>query len=277
MVEIGQYNRLRVLKQVDFGLYLEGDTLGEILLPKRYTTADMKIGDEIDIFLYRDSEDRLTATTDHPIATVGECESFKVAAVNKAGAFLDWGLPKDLLVPFNEQRKPLSEGEVCVACVYLDGHTSRIAASTRLDEFLSEESDNFTPGQQVSLLICAHTDLGLKAVINSTHLGMVFDSDLLQPLKVGEKLTGYIKHVREDLRIDLAIQPPAVETRGDLCSQILEYLHASDGESTLTDKSTPDAIFAQFGVSKSNYKKALGQLYKRKQIRLGNKVIELVR
>lgn len=275
MVEIGQYACLRVLKHVDFGLYLDGENLGEILLPKRYTEDDMEIGHLVDVFIYKDSEDRLTAITERPRACVGECANFPVAEVNDIGAFLDWGLPKDLLVPFNEQRRPLQAGRSAIACLYLDPHSNRIVASTKIDKRLSETSDDFVPGQAVSLLIYTQTDLGMKAIINHTHLGMIMKSDLLQPLKAGQTIKGYIKYIRPDLRIDLALQPPMVETRDELCDKIIAHLNANGGESELTDKAAPDAIFQQFGVSKSSYKKALGRLYQQKQIRISKQSISL--
>lgn len=276
-MEIGKTNSLEVLKEVDFGIYLDGGDKGEILMPARYVPKDVKVGNRVEAFIYRDSEDRLIATTEKPKVMVGQCAYLKVKAVDKIGAFLDWGLPKDLLVPFNQQSVPMQQGYSYVVYAYLDSKTSRIAASSKLNHFLEESGNGFRVGQEVDLMIVSRSDLGYKAVIDGTHLGLVFHAEATRPLKFGQKMKGYIKQIRQgDKRIDLALEPGRALTRKDLNKQILEYLKANQGVSRITDKSPPDQILEQFGVSKANYKKALGALYKEKKILIESGKVTLV-
>ncbi len=268
MVEIGRYNTLEVVKTVDFGVYLDGDDLGTILLPKRYVPERCALGDRLSVFIYTDSEDLLIATTEAPRVCAGECAHLVVKDVNDAGAFLDWGLSKDLLVPYGEQHKPMEVGKSYVVCVYLDEHSDRIVASSRLSRHLQETSMYFKEHQAVDLLICGRSDMGYKAVINHTHLGLVFRDEAFKALKYGEKVQGYIHGIRQDKKIDLALQLPAGKGRDELSERILADLRAQKGASTLTDKSDPKEIYRLFNVSKNNYKKALGALYKQKKIRI---------
>ncbi|MBU3069943.1 GntR family transcriptional regulator [Aestuariicella sp. G3-2] len=277
MVQIGKFNRLKVVKLVDFGLFLDGDKFGNILLPKRYIPANTDIGDELDVFIYLDSEDEIIATTERPKVTVGECAYLKVTDVNRVGAFLDWGLPKDLMVPYNEQSNPMEEGKSYVVYVYLDPYTNRIVASSRLNRHLSEESLFFKPQQAVKLMICGRTDMGYKAVINNTHLGLLFKDDAFKPLKYGARTPGYIKAIRADKKIDLSLQLPPVQQRAQLTEQILEHLEARGGTSNLTDKSAPDDIYKEYNVSKGAYKKALGSLYKERRILIEPDKITLIK
>jgi predicted RNA-binding protein (virulence factor B family) len=276
MVELGKTTRLRVIKELPFGLYLDAHELGEILLPKRYIPKGTRVGDQLEVFLYTDSEDLPIATTLRPKAEVGQCAHLRVVSVTGVGAFMDWGLPKDLLVPFSEQRVPMEEGRSYTVYVYLDEQTGRIAASSRLSHFLSETGQRFVAEQPVDLLICGRTDIGLKAVIDGTHLGMILKNDLLQPIKVGQQVQGYIKGVRDDGRINLKLQPGGQQGRDELTARILDALKAEGGSLPLTDKSSPEAIFKRFQVSKANYKKALGKLYKARLIRLGREHITLL-
>ena len=266
-MDIGKRNSLEVLKEVDFGIYLDGGDEGEILMPSRYVPRGTKVGQSIDAFIYRDSEDRLIATTENPKVKVGQCAYLKVKSVDKVGAFLDWGLSKDLMVPYNQQSVRMQQGYSYVVYAYLDSKTGRIAASSKLNHFLEESGDGFKVGQEVTLLIVSRSDLGYKAVIDGTHLGLIFHAEVTRPLKFGQKLKGYIKQIRSgDKRIDLALEQGRALTRKDLNMRILEYLKANQGVSRITDKSPPDQILQQFGVSKGNYKKALGALYKEKKI-----------
>lgn len=263
MAEIGRFNTLTVIKQVPFGIFLDGGTLGEILLPRLEVPADTLIGSALEVFLYNDSEDRPIATTRKPRAQVGQCVSLRCVQVNHAGGFLDWGLPKDLLVPFAEQRVPMREESAYVVHVYLDKPSGRVAASTRLDNWLSEDGKDFQPMQPVNLLIWARTDMGYKAVIEQTHLGLIFKTEVLQPLRIGQKLKGFVRRVREDGRIDLCLQLQGQEVRDELADKIMAHLEANDGVSTLCDHSTPDEIHGVYKVSKGNYKKAIGGLLKK--------------
>jgi uncharacterized protein len=277
MVEIGKRNTLRVVKLVDFGVYLDGENFREILLPSRYVPQGCAVGDEIDIFLYLDSDDLMIATTDIPKAMVGECAYLKVAAVNQVGAFLDWGLPKDLLVPYGEQQKPLEVGKSYVVYLYIDDASQRIAASTQIDKFLPDTSLYFKEQQQVDLMIYGRTDLGYKAIVNDVVTGLIFNSDVYTPLQNGQTLKGYIKQVREDKKLDLYLQLANREALDTLSEQILVFLKKQGGRSTMTEKSAPELIAKEFGASKSSYKKALGKLYKKRLILIEKTHIELVK
>lgn len=275
MIEIGKYNEMQVVKKVDFGLYLDGEEFDNILLPTRYMPDDCEIGDLLNVFIYLDSEDRLIATTEKPFAEVGQCAYLRVVDVNRIGAFLNWGLSRDLLVPFSEQNGRMQVGGFYVVYVYLDKSTNRIAASARLDNYLQETSPYFKAGQAVNLLISADSEMAYKAVINDTHLGLIYKNEVFQPLKRGQKVKGFIKSEREDGKIDLVLQLPGGETRDELMLHIIDHLKLQQGTSNLTDKSPPEEIYQQYSVSKANYKKALGRLYKQGLIKLGKDRITL--
>lgn len=276
-VKVGQYNVLRVVKRLPFGAYLSASSAKEeILLPKRYEPEDCKVDDLLKVFVYYDSEDRLVATTETPLAQVDECAYLKVVDVNMIGAFMDIGLMKDLFVPFSEQETRMKVGESYVVNIYLDEHTGRIMASSKLDKHLLEITHYHQPGQEVDLLIYAETELGFKAVLGTNYMGLLYKNEIFQPLKVGDKVKGYIKAIRSDKKIDLTLQLPSEKTRGTLANQILEFLKEQGGSSTLGDKSSPEEIYQQFEVSKKAYKKALGALYKRKLIVIEKDKIKLI-
>lgn len=277
MTEIGRMATLAVVKHLDFGMYLDGGQLGEILLPTRYIPDGVQIGDAVDVFLYLDSEDRLLATTETPYVMVGQFAHLYVKDTNKAGAFLDWGLPKDLFVPFKEQQSPMQPGKSYTVCVYRDA-SGRIAASSKLHSFFEEENfDDFTVGEEVELHIASRSDLGYKAIINGTHLGLIHKADVFQDLALGQELTGYIKNLREDGRIDISLQPPIGKAIESLSQKILDHLQAHGGSSPITDKSPPEVIYKEFGASKANFKRALGALYKEKRIELTKDKILLMK
>ncbi len=277
MVQLGKLNTLTVLKFVDFGIYLDGEAYGEILLPSRYVPQGCRVGDALEVFLHLDSDDLLIATTEIPKAMVGECAFLKVVAVNQVGAFLDWGLPKDLLVPFGEQQKPMEVGKFYVVYLYIDDASERIAASTYIDKFLPDASLYFKEQQQVDLLIYGRTDLGYKAVVNGVVTGLIFNSDVYTPLQQGQTLKGYIKNIRPDKKLDLYLQIANREALDTLSEQILAFLKKQGGRSTMTEKSAPELIAKEFGASKSSYKKALGKLYKKRLIVIEKTHIELVK
>ena len=276
MAQVGKFNKLQVVKEVDFGVYLDGGELDTILLPKRYVPKDCGIGDWIDVFLYFDSEDLLIATTETPKVQVGQCELLKVIDINNAGAFMDWGLPKDLLVPYSEQHKPMEVGYSYVVYVFYDHDSDRIAASTRLQDHLAEESVWVKPKQAVNLLIAGRTDLGYKAVIDNRYLGLIFRGDAFRPLKIGERVAGFIKSIRPDGKIDLLISQATLQGDHALGEDIIRHLKTSGGVSLLTDKSDLDDIYRTFKVSKKKYKQALGTLYKSKRILLAPDKITLI-
>jgi uncharacterized protein len=279
MLKIGEMNHMHVIKQVDFGVFLDGDKYGNILLPRRYVPADLKVGDDLDVFIYLDSDDCIIATTLTPKIMVGQCAFLEVKELNNVGAFLDWGLPKDLLVPFNEQHKPMEAGRSYVVTVFLDKHTSRITASSRLSMHLEERASGLKVNDAVDLVICGRTDLGFKAVINHTHLGLVFRDDAPRTLLYGEALKGFIKDIRDDRKIGLSLKATVANSkiRDDLTDVILAHLQSHNGISTLTDKSEPEDIFREYQVSKGNYKNALSKLYKERKILIEKDKISLVK
>ena len=276
MTQLGRYNRLRIVKRTEIGIFLDSDSYGEILLPRKYVQDSMQPGDEIEVFVYNDSEDRIIATTARPKAQVGECAYLKVVGSSKFGAFLDWGLPKDLLVPFSEQQKPMQKGYSYTVYLFVDESTDRIAASTRLEDYLSMDGSGFKPRQAVECLIYGRSDLGFKAVVDGSHLGQFFESETFRPLHYGESVKAYIKQVRKDGKIDLMLQLPSHLERDRLSDAIVEHLRQNDGISKMTDKSPPEDIYRTFGVSKASYKKALGKLYKQRSIAIDKHQIRLL-
>lgn len=275
MSKLGRYNLLRVTKTTSFGVYLDGANYGEILLPKRYVPQDCQPDSWLKVFVYLDSEDRLIATTETPLVKVGEVACLKVVSVNRFGAFLDWGLPKDLLVPRREQAIPMQEGQSYVVCVYVDDKTETIVGSSRLELFLNEFGSSFTPRQAVELMIYERTELGFKAVINGTHLGLLYANEVFQPLHIGQRVQGYIKAIRPDQKIDLMLQLPSPVVQDAVAQKILDHLHARGGSSTFTDKSSPEDIYREFQVSKAHFKRAIGLLYKQQKIVMGKDLIRL--
>ncbi len=266
MADIGKMNTLQVLRASDFGLFLDGGELGDILLPKHYAADSLRPGDTVEVFIMLDSEDRLTATTLKPYAMVDEFAHLRVVSVSGVGAFLDWGMPKDLLVPFREQKIKMREGESYMVRIYLDRASGRLAASSKLDKFLDKTEANYETGEKVDLLVCAKTDLGYKAIINGSHWGLVFHNEVFHPLERGRRLEGFIKLVREDGKIDLCLQKPGYEKVTDLTDVILNHIKKQGGFMPITGKSSPEEIRALFGVSKKTYKQAIGALYKKRLI-----------
>jgi predicted RNA-binding protein (virulence factor B family) len=277
MLEIGRLNKLRVLKEVDFGVYLDGEEFGEILLPKKYVPKNCRPGSIIEVFIYLDSEDRIIATTQKPYAMVGEFAELKVVSVSAAGAFLDWGLQKDLLVPFREQKQKMIKGKSYVVYVYFDEKSDRIAASAKLHKYLGKAPIDFRPGEDVDLLIYDETGMGYNAIINNTHMGLIYKNDIFQTLETGQKIKGYIKNIREDDKIDLLLQKPGYEKVDDISKKILELIKQHDGFVSVTDKSPPEVIYKTFGVSKKTYKKAIGALFKKRLITIEDDGIKLIR
>ncbi|KPA88607.1 hypothetical protein PF66_04973 [Pseudomonas asplenii] len=277
MALIGRYNSLQVVKHTNFGLYLDGAQDGEILLPNRYIPKDVPSEDEdwLNVFIYLDSDDKLIATTETPKVQVGEFASLKVKEVNSIGVFLDWGLPKDLLLPYSEEKRQLNAGDYCVVHVYLDKHTRRITATARLDRYLDKTPANYKVGQEVDLLVVETTDMGYKAIINNRHWGLIHKNEVFKFLRSGKREKGYIKQIRADGKISLSLQPVGEEAAGSLNAKILAKLRESNGVLPVSDKSDPALISDLFGVSKGNFKKAIGALYKQGQIVIHADRIEL--
>lgn len=268
MSRIGTTASLKIMKLVAGGAFLDGGDLGEVFISRKELPSGAAVGDEVTVFLYRDSEAVLTGTTARPRAELGQCAFMKVVAVTKSGVFVDWGLPKDLFVPASEQYKPLEEGRSYVILVYLDERTGRLAGTAKLHSHLNEDGSGFVPGQEVDLLICGFSDIGFKAVVDNTHLGLIFRDDAPGELRYGQRVRGFVKAVRPDNKLDLSLLPPGLSGVDMLAGRIVEYLRANGGVSPLTDKSPAENIAAAFGTSKSAFKKALGRLYKDRKIRL---------
>ena len=275
MIEIGRFNTLTVVKIVDFGIYLDGGERGEILMPKEYVPDNCFPDDEIKAFVYFDSEDRIIATTEVPYVQVGEFAFMKVVATSSVGAFLDWGLRKDLLVPFREQRDPMAEGKSYLVYAYVDKASDRIVASTKIDKYLDQIFPDYTPNQEVDILVARKTVLGYAVIVNNAHWGLIYDNEIFQRLKIGQRLKGYIKRVRDDEKIDVSLQPSGFAKIEGLAGEVLEKLKDYGGVLDISDKSDPEEIYNLFGCSKKNYKKALGTLLKQGLIVIGEKEIKL--
>jgi predicted RNA-binding protein (virulence factor B family) len=277
MIYIGRMNRMKVVKHVDFGVYLDGQDEGEILLPRKDVPHDTQVGDRLHVFIYRDSDDRLIATTKRPLVQVGEAAYLKVKQQNNVGTFMDWGLPKDLLVPFNEQAWPMNEGRNVVIYCYLDENTNRIAGTTKFHRHLSEDGRNvFQEGDAVKGMVAAQTELGYKIILNNTHIGLLYKNEVFKPMRFGHELKVFIKQIREDGRIDLSIAASNQDVRDELEEKIMAYLKAHDGVSRITDKSPPNVIYDTFNASKANFKRALGRLYKKRLVSLDKTQVRLL-
>ncbi len=266
MAQIGAFNQLTVIDIIAHGAILDGGDKGEILLPNRYVPEQCQAGDVVDVFIYADSQDRLVATTQKPKAQSGEFASLKVVQSNKIGAFLDWGLPKDLLVPFNHQHRPMEVGKFYLVRVLNDERTERIVASSKLDRFLDVWPAEYEQGEAVDLIIAGKTDLGFKAIVNNQHWGLIFQSDIFKPLRTGQKMKGYIKQMREDGRIDLMLSRAGKGKVIDFKDQLVNYLNQHDGFCDIHDKSSPALIQKTFGVSKKAFKATVGHLLKQGKI-----------
>lgn len=274
-IELGKFNRLEVVKQVDFGMYLDGGDEGEILLPARYVPEGCEVGDWLNVFLYLDNEERLIATTLTPLVQVGQFACLEVAWINQYGAFLNWGLMKDLFVPFSEQKMKMEVGRKYVVHAHLDEESYRIVASAKVDRYLSKEKPDYQTGEEVSILIWQKTDLGFKAIIENEFAGLLYDSEIFQTLRTGDTLTAFIKQVREDGKIDLVLQKPGFERIEDFSKILFDHIREHGGRINLNDKSPAEEIYDVFGVSKKTFKKAVGDLYKKRLIVLNEDGIAL--
>jgi len=276
MTEIGKINHLEVVKEVDFGIYLDGGDLGEILMPKRYVPEGTMPGDNLAAFIYLDSEDRLVATTEKPFAMVEEFALLEVVSVTQVGAFLNWGLPKDLFVPFREQRQPMEEGKKYLVYVYVDTNTKRIAASSKIEQYLDNIPVDYDLDEEVDLIIVNETDLGYNAIIDNSHFGILYKNEVFQPLNPGDKIQGYIKKIRTDGKIDLRLDKVGYEKISSFVDRIIAELQKNKGFLPLTDKSSPEEIYKTFKISKKNFKAAIGALYKKRFIALEENGIRLL-
>lgn len=274
-VHIGTMNTLTVARVRDNGIYLDGGTLGEILLPPREVAQPLKMGDRLEVFVYVDSDGTLLATPDKPLAMAGEFGYLKVLSLTRHGAFLDWGLKKNLLVPYGEQNGRMEEGRSYIVYLYLEPDTQRIAGSAKLERFLDNEPPDYERGQQVELVICEHTDIGYKAIVDHRHWGVIHDSDLFETVRYGERRKGYIKKLREDGKIDLQLQPIGYAKIDGIAAGILERLRSSGGFMPVGDKTPPETIQRLFGISKKSFKQALSALYRERLITIEKEGIRL--
>jgi predicted RNA-binding protein (virulence factor B family) len=273
MIKLEQNNKLKVIEVSDKGTFIEAHEYGHIFL--RNASETLKIGDVIEVFLHRDATNKILATLASNQVNINECALLKVVSVGKYGAFLDWGMPKDLLLPHSEQAYPVREGGSYVVYVVQD-NSDRLIASTMLHKYLEEDGLDLRKGDAVDLMIAAESDLGFKAAINNQQLGLIYHSDLSQPLKFGSRMKGWIKNIREDGKIDLSINMLDDKARDQLEMRILKMLQQQSGKIEFSDKSSPEAIFAVFKVSKKNFKRALGSLYKQKLIIISPSHVELI-
>lgn len=263
---LGDYNNLKIVKRVSFGLYLDGDEDGEILLPAKYVPDGYDIGDIIKVFVYLDNEERLVATTEEPLAKVGDFALLRVAWTNDYGAFLDWGLLKDLFVPFSEQEGKMVKGNSYLVYVTIDRKSYRIYASARLDKYLSRTKPPYETNEEVDIIVWRRTDLGWKVIVNGNHSGLVFANEVFRDLKTGDRLKGYVKRVRTDGKIDIVLQRHGVAGDDDSSMRLLSAIEAQRGFLPLNDNSSPDEIYSMLGMSKKAFKRAAGKLYKQRLI-----------
>ena len=277
MVQLGKYNRLTVVKEVDFGIYLDGGEDLEILMPGKYVPEGTKVGDELLCFVYQDSEARLIATTERPYATVGEFASLKINSVNAVGAFADWGTSKELLIPHREQNVKMEEGHRYIVYIYIDTVSGRIVGTAKVDKYLDNVPPLYQENEEVDALVWKPTPLGYKVIINNKHTGLIYKNQIFQPVHVGEHLRAWVKGIREDDKIDLMLQPMGYRNVIDSVeAMILKGLHNNDGFLPLTDKTDPEIIADKLQCSKKNFKKAVGALYKKGRIKIEDEGIRLL-
>ncbi|MDF2448166.1 MAG: hypothetical protein K0R26_670 [Bacteroidota bacterium] len=276
MIQIGRTNNLTILRQTPPGMYLGDDENEVVLLPNKFIEPDFKVGDKIDVFIYRDSEDRLIATRFKPFAEVNQFAFLCVSEVSKIGAFLDWGLEKDLFVPFKEQKQKMIEGHSYVVYIYVDELSERIVASSKINKFISNEVLKVEQGQEVDLLVYNETDLGFTCIINGMHKGLIYHNDVFTDLAIGDQTKGFIKLIREGNLIDLSLQNLGFKNVLSSTEKILDYLNKHEGYLELTDKSSPDLIERRFDMSKSTFKKSIGVLYRQRKVTLHEDGVRLV-
>lgn len=276
-LKLGDYNRLKIVKRVDFGLYLDGGPEGEVLLPKRYVPQGANIGDEIEVFLYLDIDERLVATTEHPVAKVGEFACLEVAWVNEYGAFLKWGLMKDLFCPFREQKMRMEVGKSYIVHIHIDEESYRIVASAKVERYLNNtRHPDLKAGEKVQLLVWQKSPIGFKVIVNNRYAGLVYDDQVFRLVHHGDRCDGYVSNIRPDGKLDITLQPTGREQTLSFADTLLEYLHTHGGVCPFGDKSEAEDIKHTFHVSKKVFKRAVGDLYKRHLIMVSDLRIALV-
>ncbi len=275
MVNIGEYNELEVVKQLEFGIYLRVDDV-EILMPTKWVPEGTRIGDMLNVFIYRDSDDRLIATTMVPFATANTFAFLEVKDTNATGAFLDWGMQKDLLVPFREQPVKMEPGMSYVVFVYVDEKSNRLVASARLNKYIEGNDIKVMEGDMVDLLIYSETPLGFNAIVNNMYSGLIYKNEIYETIRIGDRVKGFVNRIREDNKIDLRLQKSGFELVDDVKWRILKMMKDEKGFLSLSDNSSPEEIKAKLAISKKAFKKAIGALYKERLIKLTDKGVVLV-
>lgn len=276
MIQLGKYNDLRVVKIVDFGLYLDGGDSGEILLPARYIDELPQPGDVMRVFIYKDSENRLIATTEKPFAVVGEFAFMQVTDVNDKGAFLQWGISKDLLVPYREQKVKMRQGGIYLVYIYVDDASNRIVASAKIEKFIGNKFPDYVPGQKVKALVYSHTELGYRCIVDNLYHGLIYQNETYSPVELGVVIDAYVKQVRDDGKVDLNVGPVTSVRVERLAAHILRALLDNNGMLEVSDHSPAELIQDMFQCSKKDFKKAIGHLYKERRITIARDHISLV-
>ncbi len=276
-IRLGDYNTMVVVKRVDFGLYLDGGKAGEILLPSRYVPEGVEIGDELEVFIYLDQDERIIATTEKPLAKVGDFAYLEVKWVNEYGAFLGWGLMKDLFCPFREQKKKMEIGESYIVYVHIDEDSYRIVASAKVDRYLNKDHCPLNSGDEVELLVWQKTELGFKVIINNEYPGLVYEDQVFSLIHTGDRMKGYIQTVRNDGKIDVSLQKTGRQQTLDFSDTLLNYIRAHEGFCPFNDKSDAGDIYREFNVSKKVFKKAVGDIYKRRLITIASDGLHLTK
>jgi predicted RNA-binding protein (virulence factor B family) len=276
MIEIGKYNTLKIERDTQVGLYLS-DGNEDILLPNKYVPREFEIGEEIVVFVYLDHEERPVATTLEPYIYLNEFALLRVNYTNKFGAFMDWGLEKDLFVPFREQARPMEKGKRYLVYMYLDEKSNRLAASSKINQFLKNDELTVEEGEEVDLIVSHITDMGINVIINEQHKGLMYKDEVYEDLRTGDRIKGYIKLIRPDNKIDVTLQKPGFEGIEPNAEKVLDELRASRGFLRLNDDSHPEDIKSVLKMSKKTFKKAIGTLYKQKLIEIKEDGIYLIR
>lgn len=277
MITLGEYNLLKIDRILDQGAYLVDEEGYDVLLPNKYMAEDAKVDDEVEVFIYNDSEDRLIATNLTPKFTLNEFAFLQVKDVNRFGAFLDWGLEKDIMVPFSEQNQRMEVDRWYIVRLLLDEKTNRLVASNKLNKFLETDFISVEVGEEVEIIVSERSELGYTVIINHAHKGLIFANETFRELNVGETQKAYVKNIREDGKIDVSLQKQGYVSVEPNARRILEMLKEKDGFLALTDKSQPQDIYSQLQISKKIFKKAIGALYKNKQIRIEEEGIYLLK
>lgn len=269
MIKLGDWNELVVNRFTDHGAYLEGGEVGEILMPNAYVERGVRIGDRVTVFVYLDQEERLVATTETPLARVGQFACLTVSWVNEFGAFLDWGLMKDLFVPFREQRRKMEVGRYYIVYIYIDEASHRIVGTAKVDRYLMPApAGAYRKGEQVALLVQGRTDLGYKVIVDHKYSGLVYHDQAYAELHTGDELTGFVSQVRRDGKVDVSLQSLGVSRFRDFADQLLDELEQAGGTLPYCDASSAEDIAERFGVSKKTFKRAVGTLYKASRIHM---------